>query len=29
MGRVGHYLLRRVGAWNDLALTRSLALLTD
>ncbi len=20
MGRVGHYLLRRVGAWNDLAL---------
>ena len=27
MGRVGHYLLRRVGAWNDLALTRSLELL--
>jgi predicted esterase len=29
MGRVGHYLLRRVGAWNDLALTRSLELLGD
>jgi predicted esterase len=29
MGPVGHYLLRRVGAWNDLALTRSLELLAD
>jgi len=27
MGRVGHYLLRRVGAWNALALTSSLELL--
>ena len=25
MGRVGHYLLRRAAAWNDLALSRSLA----
>lgn len=29
MGRVGHYLLRRVGAWNELALTSSLELLAD
>lgn len=29
MGRVGHYLLRRVGAWNDLAWSRSLELLAD
>ena len=29
MGRVGHYLLRRVGAWNDLARSRSLELLAD
>lgn len=27
MGPVGHYLLKRVGAWNDLAVTRSLSLL--
>ena len=27
MGAVGHYLLRRVASWNELALTRSLALL--
>jgi predicted esterase len=27
MGPVGHYLLRRSAAWNDLALTESLALL--
>lgn len=27
MGPVGHYMLRRIPAWNDLALTRSLALL--
>ncbi len=27
MGRVGHYMLRRVDAWNDFAVTRSLALL--
>ena len=27
MGQVGHYLLRRVGAWNHLALSRSLELL--
>lgn len=27
MGRVGHYLLRRASAWNDLALTGSLTLL--
>ena len=26
MGRVGHYLLRRVGAWNELAISRSLEL---
>ena len=29
MGRVGHYLLRRVREWNDLASTASLALLAD
>jgi alpha-beta hydrolase superfamily lysophospholipase len=29
MGRVGHYMLRRVGAWNDFALTRSLAFLQE
>jgi predicted esterase len=29
MGRVGHYLLRRVGTWNHLALSRSLELLAD
>jgi predicted esterase len=29
MGRVGHYLLCRVGAWNDLALTRALEILAD
>ncbi|MGH3345722.1 MAG: alpha/beta hydrolase, partial [Nocardioides sp.] len=29
MGRVGHYLLRRVGAWNELALTSSLELLSN
>ena len=28
MGRVGHYMLRRVSRWNDFALTRSLRLLT-
>lgn len=27
MGRVGHYMLRRVADWNDFAVTRSLALL--
>jgi dienelactone hydrolase len=27
MGRVGHYMFRRVGAWNDFARERSLALL--
>lgn len=27
MGRVGHYLLRRAGSWNDLAVTESVALL--
>ncbi len=27
MGRVGHYLLRRASAWNELALSRSLRLL--
>lgn len=27
MGRVGHYMLRRVSAWNDLAVGRSLELL--
>ena len=29
MGDVGHYMLRRVGAWNDFALTRSLAFLQE
>lgn len=29
MGRVGHYLLRRVEAWNDHAVEQSLKLLTD
>jgi hypothetical protein len=29
MGQVGHYMLRRVGAWNDFALTRSLAFLQE
>ena len=29
MGRVGHYLLRRVRTWNHLALSRSLDLLAD
>lgn len=29
MGRVGHYMLRRHRAWNDFALTRSLALLRE
>jgi predicted esterase len=27
MGRVGHYMLRRVADWNDFAVTRSLSLL--
>lgn len=27
MGRVGHYMLRKAAAWNELALSRSLALL--
>jgi len=27
MGAVGHYMFRRVGAWNDFAVTRSLELL--
>ena len=27
MGPIGHYLLRRVAAWNDLALASTLALL--
>lgn len=27
MGRVGHYMLRRIGAWNDFAADRSLAFL--
>lgn len=27
MGRVGHYMFRRVAAWNDVAVTQSLALL--
>lgn len=29
MGRVGHYMLRRVEAWNDFALQSSLAALAD
>jgi predicted esterase len=29
MGRVGHYLLRGVRAWNELALGTSLTLLSD
>ncbi|GAB3781244.1 alpha/beta hydrolase [Nocardioides pacificus] len=29
MGPVGHYLLKGVRAWNDVAVSRSLALLTD
>lgn len=27
MGPVGHYMLRYLGAWNDFAISRSLALL--
>lgn len=29
MGRVGHYMLRRVRAWNDFAVSRSLAFLRE
>lgn len=29
MGGVGHYMMRRTGAWNDFAITRSLALLAE
>ena len=29
MGRVGHYMFRRIPAWNDFALTTSLGLLPD
>ncbi len=29
MGTVGHYMLRRVGAWNDFALSRSLTFLQE
>lgn len=29
MGAIGHYMLRRVGAWNDFALTRSLTFLQE
>ena len=29
MGRVGHYMLRNIGAWNDFAVTRSLSFVSD
>ncbi|MGZ4438059.1 MAG: alpha/beta hydrolase [Nocardioidaceae bacterium] len=29
MGRVGHYMFRRIAAWNEFAASRSLALLSD
>ena len=29
MGRVGHYMLRRLGAWNDVAIGRSLSFLGE
>ncbi|HEX6876051.1 MAG TPA: alpha/beta fold hydrolase [Nocardioidaceae bacterium] len=29
MGRIGHYMLRRVRAWNDFAITRSLTFLEE
>ena len=29
MGRVGHYMFRAAGRWNEFALTRSLALLPE
>ncbi|MBK5249868.1 MAG: alpha/beta fold hydrolase [Actinomycetales bacterium] len=29
MGRVGHFMIRRISTWNDFAITRSLAILSE